>query len=69
MSMASLNLGICDSEIQLSSYNLFRNDCSGSHGEGVLLYIHKSLMCSPCVKLKVVKLDESLWYLVSIKKH
>ena len=35
-----LDDNICDSEIQLSGYNVFQNDCCGSRGRGVLLYIH-----------------------------
>ena len=61
-----LESNIHDSEIQLNNFNLFRNDRSGSRGGGVLLYVHKSLMCSPCVKLNAVKFEESLWYLVSL---
>ena len=45
---------------------MFCNDCSGSRGGGVLLYVHKSLMCSPCVKFNAVKFEESLWYLISL---
>ena len=57
---------IHDSEIQLNNYNFFHNDRSGSRGGGVLLYVHKSLMCSPYVKLNAVKFEESLLYLVSL---
>ena len=60
---------ICDPEIQLSGYNVFRNDRCGSWGGGVPLYIHKSLMCTPSEKLKAVGMDESLWYLVSLSKN
>ena len=61
-----LENNIHDSEIQLNNYNLFCNDRSGLRGGGVLLYVHKSLMCSPYVKLNAIKLEESLWYLVSL---
>ena len=64
-----LDDNICDSEIQLSGYNVFRNDRCGSRGGGVLLYVHKSLMCTPSEKLKAVRMDESLWYLVSLSKN
>ena len=64
-----LDDNICDSEIQLSGYNMFRNDRCGSQGGGILLCIHKSLMCTPSEKLKAVRMDESLWYLVSLSKN
>ena len=61
-----LDSSIKDSEIYLDNYNILRNDRSASRGGGVLLYVHKSLTCSPCQKLETVNFDESLWCLISL---
>jgi len=61
-----LDSSIKDSEIHLDNYNIFRNDCTGSCGGGVLLYAHKFLVCLPCQKLETINFYESLWCLISL---
>jgi len=61
-----LDSSIKDSEIHLDNYTIFRNDRSVSCGGGVLLYIDKSLSCSPCQRLETVNFNESLWCLISL---
>ena len=49
-----------DSEITLDDYNIFRNDRTGSCGGGVLLHVHKSLICSPCQNLDTFNFIKNL---------
>jgi len=61
-----LDDNISNSEIQLSDYNIFHIDRSGSRGGGVLPYVHKSLKCIPCKRFEAVNRDESFWCLVTL---
>ena len=63
-----LHEDINDGEISLTNYQTYRSDRQQGKGGGVLMYVHDSLVSSPCQELTDSGFEESVWCTVQLNR-
>jgi len=63
-----LHEDINEGEISLMNFQIYRSDRQQGNGGGVLMYVHDSLVSSPCQELTDSGFEESVWCTVQLNR-